>query len=340
MKRLIPFLLLFLVAWSGFADDHTVEPFFKGNDWSISGWGFANITGGTKVDTRASQLRYRIYGNNSSGFSFFLEADIAGVIDHSIQNPSYLTQAWVAYTHKEPLLGDKMFSESTIRGGRFQIAGFYDMPGAFFLPTIANPVSNPFPAYGTGVQFSTKILPNLKFLADVTTRDGQPFPVNELKDQRIWVETSEWLQWKATDTLSLSLTNHSSEYFQRNGFGVVYKPFESLTLKGNVYLNNENIPELAPVHYWGGYGQAEYTLYKFQSPRLDLKIHGLVEGMSGTKNYSGETAGVMLELPEGAGWGRFGGSSATVDYTHSNLQINNGPEIVDNPVMFRIRVGF
>ncbi|TRZ53296.1 hypothetical protein D4R99_01070 [bacterium] len=336
LKNLALFLLLSVFASLSVFADNGREPFFKTDNAECSVWGYANIVGGTDSDFTANAIRLRTSCKYKS-FSFFMENDIAGLNDEVAAN--YITQAWVAYHFgKEGMVGD-MFGDTTIRAGSIVTAARMYLPAAYETIPVEGP-ANPFHPYGYGVQIQTKITPNLLFVGDVT---GTTTPAFDDSERWNGTETSERLVWDALHdgemgktNLQLSVFHQESDTADRIGFGIKYNPTENLDLYGGLYRTDEKIKG----ENTGGYALADYKLWSMENNALDLRIMGMVEMKGGSSPYTGFSGGLSLVLPQNGGYGRFAGTSATVDFTHSNTTINDGMDTDDNLLMTRIRIFF
>jgi hypothetical protein len=341
LKKSIIVLFVALFALFSFEvlAEHKPDPLYKSENAELSVWGYTNIAGGPEKDFMASPLRIRTSGKYKN-WSFFMENDIAGLDSRVKEN--YITQAWVGYTIKDPLIGN-MFSNTTVRVGSIYTAGSQYLPAPFMtIPSIAQ--KNPFSYFGYGVQVQTNITKNLVVIGDVTGTTGPAF--NDFEKRTSQIETSQRVIWDAIKdesgktTLQLSLSHMWSDASNRVGFGAKYSPFDDLDLYGGMYYANEHPNVKKPQTNTGGYALADYKVWSMEGNKLDLRIHGMFEKTNGAINYNGYTAGASLILPEGGTYGRFSGSSITADFTHSETVINNGGTVSDNIPTIRFRVFF
>ncbi|MCX6739410.1 MAG: hypothetical protein NT098_05190 [Candidatus Parcubacteria bacterium] len=338
-KIAISVLLAFLVSSLVFANDQN-EPFFKSGDAQCSIWGYASFTVGPEQDFMGAPIRTRTSCTYKK-FSFFMENDLSGLDSRIPAN--YITQAWVGYNFgKEGLIGN-FFSNTTIRAGSLITAGGLYLPPAFMAVSIKSP-NNPFQSFGYGVQVETKVTPTLTFIGDVTGATGPAFNDPKRFDR---TETSQRLIWDAVKDnttgqpkLQLSVSNQWSNESQRIGFGAMYRATKDLDLYGGVYHNDEHPRTGKASTGNGGYALIDYKLWGMEGNKLDLRVMGLFNKAVGDTEYTSYSAGPSLILPKEGGYGRFGGSSVTVDFSHSNTKTTDGPEVSDNAIMTRVRIFF
>jgi hypothetical protein len=337
-KTLSCFVFAFLFSGIALAE-HKPDPIYKSEKAEVSIWSYANITGGTGRDFMANQIRTRISGKFGNVVAF-AEIDLAG-LDNRI-NENYVTQAWVGYNFKDPLVGN-MFSNTTVRVGSVLTAGGLYLPAPYLtIPVVGQ--KTPFKYFGYGVQVQTNITKDIVFIGDVTGTTGPAF--NDFEARTSQVETSQRVIWDAMKNesgktnLQLSLSHMWSDVSNRVGFGVKYSPFADLDLYGGGYYANEHPISKKPQSNIGGYALADYKIWSMEGNKLDLRVHGMFEKTDGTVKYTGYTGGVSFVLPEDGGYGRFGSSSATVDFTHGTTSINSGPAVEDNAVGARFRIFF
>lgn len=355
MKKTLAFLFGVALAWSAVsAADHHVEPSLTFDGGSCSIWGYTNIVVGTKQEFMPAQWRARI-ACQYKGFTSLVEGDIAPVF-HSkealLHHPAnFVTQAWVAYTWKEPMFENGMFSETTIRGGRFQTAAGKALPPLYATITASLPRGVLTTLYGTGVQVSTKIWDNLYFATDVT--GGTGFPFNNPRSNFSYeggIETSQVVKWTALqegkrEVLSISFMNRSGSFVQANGTYFKWSPMEDLDVYGGAFLRNLHYPGMKRAQSFGGYLLGDYKVTTFQDSvfhrPLDLRVHGLVDGVTGSPlNYVGVTAGIQLSLPKDSGYGRFEDSAIILDVTGAKWNIEGTEPVNDISAIMMVRVFF
>lgn len=342
LKKIIACIVfVFLISASGFASaEHKPEPIYKSENAEVSVWGYSNIVGGTEKDFMANQIRIRASAKYKN-WSFFMENDLAGLDSRIAEN--YITQAWVGYNFKDPLVGN-MFSNTTVRAGSILTAGGLYFPPPYALIPVIGP-KMPFKFYGYGVQVQTNVTKNIVLIADVTGKTGPTF--NDFEARTSQIETSQRVVWNAMKneggktTLQLSLSHMWSDTANRVGVEAKYSPFNDLDLYSDVYFANEHPASTKAQTNTGGYALADYKVWSMEGNKLDLRMHGMFEKAGGAIEYTGYTGGVSLVLPEDGPYGkRFGGTGVTADFTHSETAINNGPKVNDNVPMFRVRVFF
>ncbi len=339
-KFAMSFLLAFLFLSSAFANDQN-EPFFKSGDAQCSIWGYASITGGSEQDFMGAPIRTRTSCTYKK-FSFFMENDLSGLDSRIPAN--YITQGWVGYNFGKEGLAGNFFSNTTIRAGSLITAGGLYLPPAYMAISIESPHNPLFHAYGYGVQVETKITPNLTFVGDVTGTTGPAFNDPKRFDR---TETSQRLIWDAVKDkttglpeLQLSVSNQWSSESQRIGFGAMYRATKDLDLYGGIYRSDEHPRDGKASIGHGGYALADYKLWSMEGNKLDLRIMGMFNKTVGDTDYTSYSAGPSLVLPKEGGYGRFGGSSVTVDFSHSDTKAPGVPETTDNAIMTRVRIFF
>lgn len=334
-KLALLFLLALFVSSSAFSNSDNT-PFFKTDNAECTSWGYTNIIGGPDTDFAANVIRLRT-NCRYKNFSFFMENDIAGLNPNITEN--YITQAWVSYNFGKKGIVGNLFGNTAIRAGSIITAAMLYLPAPYETIFVRSQ-DNPFNPFGYGIQLQTKITPNLLFVADITGTTTPAFNDSERWDG---LETSQRLVWDALHNaktgktqLQLSLFHQWSDTADRIGFGTKYSPTEDLDLYGGAYRTSEDLKGESV----GGYALADYKLWSMENNALELRAMGMVEASEGVRQYLGFSGGLSLVLPKDSGYGRFGGSSATVDFTHSNTKTNDGPEIDDNAIMTRIRIFF
>ncbi|MCX6736005.1 MAG: hypothetical protein NTZ13_02885 [Candidatus Parcubacteria bacterium] len=338
-KIAISFLLAFLFSSSAFANDQN-EPFFKSGDAQCSIWGYASFTVGPEQDFMGAPIRARTSCTYKK-FSFFMENDLSGLDSRIPAN--YITQAWVGYNFgKEGLIGN-FFSNTTVRAGSLITAGGLYLPPAFMAISIESP-NNPFQPFGYGIQFETKIMPSLTFVGDITGATGPAFNDPKRFDR---TETSQRLIWDAVKDnetgrpkLQLSVSNQWSNESQRIAFGAMYRATKDFDLYGGIYRSDEHPRGGKTSIGNGGYVLADYKLWSMEGHKLDLRVMGMFNKTVGDTDYTSYSAGPSLILPKEGGYGRFGGSSVSINLSHSNTKTTQGPEITDNAIMTRVRIFF
>ncbi len=338
IKRFMLTLCAILLSTGALAE-HNPEPLYQSENAKVSIWGYTNIVGGKDTEFKANQVRIRTSAEYKN-WRFFMENDIAGLDDRIKAN--YITQAWVGYNFgKEPLFGN-MFSDTTIRAGGLLTAGGLYLPASFeTIPVVSQ--HNPFGSYANGVQIQTNVIKDVTLTADITGTTGVPFDdIN--RNSR--TETSQRIDWKAMKDadgktlLKLSLFNAWSTDFHRLGFRFVASPTDRFDLYGGMYRADEHAVGKRATVGMGGFILPEYTLWKMDGNKLDLKVNAMYETMNGSINYDGFSGGLSLELPKEGGYGRFANSSVSLDFTHSITSVDNGPKVVDNAPMVRFRIFF
>ena len=339
LKKIILSILFSLLISGQALAGHEVDPFYKSDDAKVSIWGYSNIVGGKDTEFKANIIRIRStleYKN----WTFFMENDIAG-LDERIK-ANYITQAWAGYNFgKEPLFGN-MFSNTIIRAGGLLTAGGLYLPASYeTIPVISQ--HNPFGSYANGAQIQTNIAKDVTLTADITGATGVPY--NDA-NRNSRTETSQRVDWNAIKndegktTLKLSLFNAWSTDFHRLGLRFVASPTERFDIYGGIYRADEHAVGKRASVGTGGFILPEYTLWKMDGNKLDLKVNAMYENMSGPINYNGYSGGLSLELPKEGGYGRFANSSVSADFTHSTTAIDNGPKVNDNVPMVRFRIFF
>jgi len=332
---------------------HEVEPSLTFDGGSCSIWGYTNLVFGTNTDFTPAQFRARI-ACNYKGFTALVEGDIAPLMQSEQfleRHPAnYLTQAWVAYTWKEGVFENGMFSNTTVRVGRFQTAAGSAVPPLHETITVnRHYATSMLSIFGTGVSLSTKITPTLTFTADVTGGTGYPF--NDPRSNFVTggIESSQLLRWTAIqdgkrDVLSLSVMNQTSTYVQRNGVYFKWSPTEDFDLYGGAFRGSFHYPTMKPYVSTGAYLLGDYRVLQFQAPvvhkPLDLRVHAMGDYLTGPTDYVSVTNGFQLVAPRNAGWGRQEDSSLTVDTFWERLQVDGGPSMSGFGVMARVRIFF
>jgi hypothetical protein len=352
LKKILAFSLGVALAWPTVSvADHHVAPSLTFDGGSCSIWGYTNLTFGTNTDFTTSQLRARI-DCKYKGFTAIIEGDVAPLLqsekylEHHPAN--YITQAWIAYTWKEAIMDNGMFSDTMLKIGRFQSAAGQAMPPLYEMITVNKPYAvSIIPLYVTGVSGSTKITESISFTADISGGGGYPF--NDPRSNFVsgGMEASQLLRWTPIregkrDVLTLSLMNQTGTYVQRNGAYFKWSPTEDFDLYGGGFYGETHYPGAKKASSLGAYVLGDYRVLQFQAPvihrPLDLRVHAMGDYLTGPTDYVAVTIGAQLVLPKDAGWGRQEDSSLTIDAFWERLQIRGGPVLSGPGVLGRARV--
>ena len=318
--------------------EHTTDPIFASGNLTCTTWGYSNITGGTGQDFMASQIRIKA-GCKYKNFSSLFETDLSGLDDRVAAN--YIVQGWVAYNFgNEGLWGD-IFSNVSLKVGRFQTAAGRTKPAPYNRITINEDEANPFETFGTGVQMQAKLSDTVKIAADVTGATG-----TSGLDKKNWsrIETSQIITWEAVKgagekpLLELSFANQWSDFFHRFGLEIGYSPTERFDFYAGLYRSDENPLDKAARHVSGGFVLGDYLFYK--DPKFHLRTHAMFDAFRGTENFDGYTVGIQGILPKGGGYGRMADSSVTIDWNQGVRWDKTSSPIEDKGVMLRIRIFF